>query len=69
MSYQDGALQPAVKLLYTPAEVCSHLGLGRTVVYEFLRTGELPSIRFGRAVRVAHEDLIAFIAARRGRGP
>ena len=39
-------------LLLKPSEVATRLGLGRAHVYQLLATGELPSIRLGRCIRV-----------------
>lgn len=36
----------------TPFEVQAYLGLSRGTVYELLRRNEIPSVRFGRAIRV-----------------
>ena len=49
------------KLLYRPREVAERLSLGRTVVYQLLRCGELPCVRIGRAVRVRATDLEAWV--------
>ena len=40
------------KMLLRAGEVATLLGLCRSKVYEMLATGELPSIRIGRSVRV-----------------
>lgn len=40
------------KILLKPAEAAETLGIGRTRVYEMLGSGELPSIRIGRSIRV-----------------
>jgi excisionase family DNA binding protein len=34
-------------------EVAESLGIGRTKIYEMITTGELPTIRVGRAVRIS----------------
>lgn len=41
----------------TPEEVRVFLRLGKSTVYERLRTGEIPSRRFGRLYRVSKEAL------------
>lgn len=46
---EDETLQP---MLLNIAQVASILGLGRTKVYELIATEGLPTIRFGRAIRV-----------------
>jgi len=33
------------KLLFTPFEAATALGIGRSKVYELLRSGDLPSVR------------------------
>ena len=40
------------KILLKPTEAAETLGIGRTRVYEMLASGELPSIRLGRSIRV-----------------
>jgi excisionase family DNA binding protein len=42
-------------------EVCEELGMGKSWVYQRLRSQEIPSIRLGGAVKVKREDLNAFI--------
>ena len=49
------------KLLLRPTEVAEALGLGRTMIYELLATGELPSVRFGRSIRVPVRALEAWV--------
>lgn len=44
-------------MLLKPAEVASLLRIGRSLVYEMLASGELPSIRLGRCIRVPRESL------------
>ncbi|MGH9370103.1 MAG: helix-turn-helix domain-containing protein [Vicinamibacterales bacterium] len=36
----------------TPAEAQTHLGLSRGTTYDLLRRGEIPSVRFGRSIRI-----------------
>jgi excisionase family DNA binding protein len=38
--------------LLTPEEFRAYLGLGRNTVYELLRRHEIPSVRFGRLIRI-----------------
>jgi excisionase family DNA binding protein len=40
------------RLALTPSETAKALGLSRTKLYELLRSGELPSRRIGRVLRV-----------------
>lgn len=41
----------------TPEEVRSVLRLGKSTLYERLRSGEIPSRRFGRQYRIAKDSL------------
>ncbi len=42
-------------------EVCERLALSRSEVYELLASGELPSVKLGRARRIADDDLEEYI--------
>ena len=42
-------------------EVCEELGMGKSWVYHRLRSGEIPSIKLGGAVKVKRTDLNEFI--------
>ena len=48
--------------LLRPEELCEVLGLGRSTVYQLLRTQQLPCVRVGRAVRVPVRALDQWIA-------
>jgi excisionase family DNA binding protein len=50
------------ELLLKPAEVAETLRVGRSLVYEMFSTGELPSIRVGRCIRVPRVALDRWIA-------
>lgn len=52
------------KLLLTIPEVAHRLGLGRSFTYQLVMSGEIPSIKLGRARRVPVTALEEFIAAR-----
>ena len=49
-------------MLLTARDVEAELQLGRTRTYELLRSGQIPVIRLGRAVRVSREWLEQWIA-------
>ncbi|MFG2561608.1 helix-turn-helix domain-containing protein [Streptomyces sp. NPDC048496] len=57
------ALSPAQELLTVP-QVMARLQLGRSAVYDLLRTGQLASITLGRARRIPAHALTDFIRAR-----
>lgn len=56
------------KLLLTPAEAATALGIGRSEVYELMRAGTLRSIRIDSCRRVATEDLTALVERLRSAG-
>lgn len=45
---------------------CARLGLGRTVIYELIQTGELRSFKVGRRTLIPEADLQRFVAKRLG---
>lgn len=49
------------KLLLKPTEVAEALRIGRSLVYGMLASGELPSIRVGRCIRVQRASLEKWI--------
>lgn len=52
------------RLLLRPAEVTEILGMGRSRIYEMLATGELPSLRIGRCIRIPSDALKQWITKR-----
>ena len=52
------------KLLLTIPEVAGQLGLGRSLVYEMVMRGEIPSLKLGRARRVPAAALEEFVERR-----
>jgi excisionase family DNA binding protein len=48
-------------LLLRVDEAAERLGLGRTKTYELVRSGVLPSLRLGRAVRIPVAALEAWV--------
>jgi len=49
------------KLLLTPTEAASALGVGRSKVYELMQTGQLQSVHIGACRRVPRDALTAFL--------
>ncbi len=62
---QEGAPQ---RLLLRIPEVAETLGIGRTKIYEMIATGELPTIRVGRAVRISVTTLQKWVEEREQQG-
>ncbi len=56
------------RLLLRIPEVAETLGIGRTKIYEMIATGELPTIRVGRAVRISVAALQKWIEEREQQG-
>ena len=53
------------RLLLRPEQAAEALSLGRTTIYELLRTGELESVLVGRSRRVPVAALNDFVELRR----
>lgn len=53
------------KLLLTPTEAATALGIGRSKLYELLQTGQINSVRIGACRRVPADALMAFLQALR----
>ncbi len=49
------------KLLYRIPEVVEILNIGRSKVYELLKSGQLPSVHIDRTRLVRYEDLMAYV--------
>jgi excisionase family DNA binding protein len=47
--------------LLSPLEVCRELEADRTSVYRKLRSGEIPSLKLGHALKVRQSDLQEYI--------
>lgn len=54
---------PVEPAQYTYAEACQLLRLSHMTVRKYVDSGELPVVRYGRAVRFRRTDLEAFMAA------
>ena len=52
------------RLLLRVPEAAEQLGIGRTKIYEMIATGELPTVRFGRAVRISVTTLQKWVEER-----
>jgi len=56
------------KLLLTATEAAEAIGVGRTRIYELLASGQIPSVKIGRSVRVPTEALRRWIKERESGG-
>jgi excisionase family DNA binding protein len=57
---------PELQLL-SIAEVCRTLGMGKSWTYRRLKSGEIPSVKLGRTIKVKREDLEAYLEKHRYR--
>jgi excisionase family DNA binding protein len=72
MDHQPAAVVPAEPLvgpLYTTDEVARLLKVSQRTVQEWIRSGTLTAVRYGRLLRVRHADLAAFGDVLRRRTP
>jgi excisionase family DNA binding protein len=51
----------AEPLAYRPAEALQVFPIGRTALYELLKTGEIESFRVGRARFIPRRSLVAYM--------
>src|SRR3712207_37612 len=50
-------------------ELCQELGMGKSWVYRRLRSGEIPSVKLGRSIKVKREDLEGYLEKQRSMPP
>ena len=51
--------------LLSIAEVCKTLGMGKSWTYRRIRSGEIPSVKLGRSIKVKRSDLEEYLEKRR----
>lgn len=59
----EAEIRRVERLLLSPGEAARLMGIGRTKVFELIRTGQLASLRIGRARRIPRPAIDAFIEA------
>lgn len=55
----------AAPLAYTVKQAAATLGLGRTTLYELIKTGELTPVKIRMRTLLLHSDLVALLARSR----
>ena len=55
---------PELQLL-SIAEVCRTLGMGKSWTYRRLKSGEIPSVKLGRSIKIKREDLEEYLEKHR----
>ena len=58
-----------VGTLYKTSEVATMLRVNQRTVQEWIRTGMLPAVRYGKLLRIRHADLVTFGEVLPGRTP
>ncbi len=72
LELEEGALEEGAPVyqngqtprLLSPSEVCQELEADRASVYQKLRSGEIPSLKLGSALKVRREDLEGYMKGR-----
>jgi len=57
---QEQQQRAGVQLLSIP-QLCQELGMGKSWIYRRLRSGEIPSIRLGRTIKVRRDELEEYL--------
>lgn len=57
---------PKIKAFWTVLDIAQHLDVSPRTVWRWVDAGDLVAHRFGRSVRIADDDLRAFLAQHRG---
>ena len=53
--------------LLSITDVCQELGMGKSWIYRRIQSGEIPSVKLGRNIKVRREDLEGYLEAQRYR--
>ena len=53
--------QAARQLSYTVNQAAAQLGIGRTMLYGLIQTGDLTPIKLRRRTLLGHDDLVALL--------
>ena len=51
--------------LLSITDVCQELGMGKSWVYRHIQSGEIPSVKLGRNIKVRREDLEGYLEDQR----
>lgn len=50
---------------YSPDQAAEQLGVGKSLLYELMASGEIQYIRIGRLRRIPHAELVRFVDSKR----
>lgn len=68
LSSQQDEQRAGVQLLSIP-QLCQELGMGKSWLYRRLRSGEIPSVRLGRSIKVRRDELEEYLDRHHYPGP
>ena len=54
-------INAARQLSYTVKQAAAQLGIGRTSIYELIKTGDLTPIKLRQRTLLLHDDLVAML--------
>jgi excisionase family DNA binding protein len=66
---QQGAGSDGGLDLLSITDVCQELGMGKSWVYRRIQSGEIPSVKLGRNIKVRREDLEGYLKDQRYQPP
>ena len=61
----EEAQQGGGRDLLSITDVCQELGMGKSWVYRRIQSGEIPSVKLGRNIKVRREDLEGYLEDQR----
>jgi excisionase family DNA binding protein len=61
----DGGGSNRAPQLLSTDEVCEALGMGKSWTYRKLKSGEIPSVKLGRSIKVKREELEEYLEKHR----
>jgi excisionase family DNA binding protein len=64
--FEEASLRPKEEprgglQLLSIAQLCQEIGMGKSWVYRRLRSGEIPSVRLGRSIKVRRDELEQYL--------
>jgi excisionase family DNA binding protein len=57
----DGTYMERIPLVLTVNQLADILGVGRNTAYGIVRSGQIPSVRVGRQIRISRGALMDFL--------
>lgn len=63
-----GEKVPVARLVFTVEQAAEQLGIGRTLMYALVRSGEVESVTIGRLRRIPADALVRYVDGLRAGG-